>query len=210
MERLMQPPPDVYFFHIRTLWSANRLEEADRVMTEAASIYPTHFAIWFTRFYVLMFSGRARAAIALAENREERPSGIPGSEFDSILSVAHAIDGRAPADVERVMTEQVARAHQGAGYAENTIQYACALGRVDQAYEVAHAYYFSRGFVVPDIRFRPEQGTYTPPRERITTFLFSPVTQPMRADARFDGLMTELGLTEYWRNSGTQPDYRRA
>jgi hypothetical protein len=32
----------------------------------------------------------------------------------------------------------------------------------------------------------------------------------MRADRRFSGLVDELGLERYWRDSGSQPDYRRA
>ena len=72
-----------------------------------------------------MFSGRARAAIALAEKRDERPTGISDSELDSFLGVAHAIDSRAPTHVEGVMTQRVACALR-LRCAENAIQYAWA------------------------------------------------------------------------------------
>jgi hypothetical protein len=32
----------------------------------------------------------------------------------------------------------------------------------------------------------------------------------MRADPRFGRLVEELGLDRFWRESGIQPDYRRA
>jgi DNA-binding winged helix-turn-helix (wHTH) protein len=204
------PTPDRLFLHISLLWSLDRLEEADRAMSEATSLYPTHFAIWFIRYYILMYSGRMSAAIALASDRAQRPSGIPSAEFESIIDVAHALQSRNPADVARVIAAQQARAREGAGYAENAIQFACALGRVDEAFAIAEAYYFGRGFTVPEIRFTVEQGVYTPLRDRMTYFLFNPATRPMRADPRFAPLVAELGLTAYWAAAGARPDFQRA
>ena len=100
--------------------------------------------------------------------------------------------------------------HEGAGYAENAVQFACAVGRIDDAFAMAEAYYFGRGFTVPDIRFTRQQGAYSTQRDRPTGLLFMPVTQPMRADPRFDALTTELGLKRYWEESGVRPDYLRA
>lgn len=209
-DALSNPTPNVYFVHIRLLWTANRLEEADRMMTEAASVYPTHFAIWFIRFYILLFSGRAGAAIALAEDADQRPSGIPVAEFEAVLRVARAVQNPTAAAVDAVMAEQMGRAREGAGYAENFIQFACALGRIDEAFAVANAYYFGRGFAVPEVRFTREQATYSPPSDRQTNLLFNPATHVMRADPRFGPLVAELGLERYWTDAGVGPDYRRS
>lgn len=203
-------PPSLWYQRILALWSADRLDEADRVIAEAIELYPTQYGLWFARFYIWMYTGRMREAIALGEDRERRPIGIPETEFDSIIEVAKAIETRSTADIERVMTVQLARAHEGNGYAENTIQFASVLGRVDEAFAVAEALYFERGFVIPDIRFTQEQGTYSPPGDRGTMFLFWPSTRAMRADPRFARLAAELGFERYWRDSGTQPDFRRA
>jgi len=200
--------PGLYFWRLMALWTANRLEEADQLIADAAATFPTHFAIWFARFYILLYSGRAAEAIALGENREGRPTGIPSEEFESILRVARAMETRAPKDVSAVVEEQVGRARQAAGYAENAIQFASALGRIDDAFAVADAYYFGRGFDVPEIRFTVEQGGYTPRRERYTFFLFAPSTAGMRADSRFEKLMQDTGLTRFWALSNTRPDYR--
>lgn len=203
-------PPGKYFDLIAALWSTGALEEADRRIAEAAELYPTQFGLWFQRFYIRMYSGEVAAAIAQASDREGMPTGIPVAEFDRIVEAARAIETRAPADIERVMTRNMADAHEGNGYAENAMQFACALGRVDEAFAIADAYYFSRGFVVPDLRFTQSQGAYKPVRERDTYFLFWPSLAPMRADRRFDRLAEELGLARYWREAGVQPDYRRA
>src|SRR6187551_2390986 len=113
------------------------------------------------------------------------PTGIPIEEFDKVALVANALLSRTPADVDRAMAVWMARARDGAGYAENSLQFACALGRLDEAFAIADAYFFGRGFVVPEIRFSQEQGTYMPQSERLTHFLFNPVTIVMRRDPRF-------------------------
>lgn len=206
--RLVPPAPSLVFHHIVALWSANRLEETDRAMAEAAALYPTNFAVWFSRFYTLMYSGRAREAIALADDRNTRPRGIPESEVEDVMAVARAIDTRDPAQVAAVRQIEFAKAHQGTGHAENSVQFDCALGKVDDAFTIANAYYFSRGFTVPDVRFTVAQGSYSPMAQRPTGFLFNPATAPMRGDRRFDALTRDLGLERYWRESGSQPDYR--
>jgi len=210
IERIAPPQPHIYYCHARLLWAANRIDEADRVMAEAASVYPTHFAIWFVRFYLLMYTGRASAAISLAQDRDSRPSGIPQGELDNVLRFAMAIQSGAPGAVSSVLADNRALAHRGAGYAENAIAFACAVNEIDEAFALAEAYYFGRGFVVPEVRFTREQGSYTPQQDRNTAFLFWPPTSSMCTDRRFEGLMTELGLTRYWREARVFPDYRAA
>lgn len=209
MDRGAPPLPHAYYCHANLLWAANRLDEADRLLAEAASVYPTHFAIWFVRFYMLTYSGRAEAAIAMAQDRDRLPSGIPQTTFDSLLRTATAIRSRAPDAVASILAENRARAHQGAGHAENAIAFACAVGRIDEAFALAEAYYFGRGFVVPDLRFTREQGSYTRLEDRLTHFLFVAPTQLMRSDPRFGPLVAAIGLDRYWAQSGCQPDYRR-
>lgn len=207
MESLVPGLPPLLAFHIRALWSVDRLAETERLMGETAAHFPTFLEGWFTRFYVMLYSGRPDAAIHLAENRAWRPAGVPESEFESIMRVARAAADRNPGRIDGVIAEQAGRARQGAGYAENAIQFACALGRVDEAFRIARAYYFGRGFVVPDLRFGPDQPAFSPRRDRQTALLFRPVTQPMRADPRFDSLASELGLKAYWARANGGPDY---
>lgn len=201
--------PAQYFNYIQSLWGAGRIEELDRTIAEAASIYPTQFSIWFSRFYIALYSGEPSAAIALGEDVETRPMGIPANEFEDIMAVARAMRSRAPADVDAVMATQMRRAREGSGKAENALQFACALGRIEEAFAIAEAYYFGRGFTVPDVRFTTAQGSYSTLENRLIRFLFQPSTRPMRADPRFNRLVEEIGLERYWRGVKVQPDYRR-
>jgi hypothetical protein len=45
--------------------------------------------------------------------------------------------------------------------------------------------------------------------DRITHPLFQPVMQPIWAERAFQPLLERIGLEDYWRQSGTLPDYRR-
>ncbi|HJR83599.1 MAG TPA: hypothetical protein VJ775_06695, partial [Sphingomicrobium sp.] len=46
--------------------------------------------------------------------------------------------------------------------------------------------------------------------DRATAPLFMPPMRKVWRDPRFDQLVGRIGLTAYWRQSGTTPDYRRA
>ncbi|RIX27125.1 winged helix-turn-helix domain-containing protein [Sphingomonas edaphi] len=198
--------PAVYNDYIRALWSAGMVEETDRAMDDAAALYPTQGTIWITRFHVKMFSGKPDAAIALAEDPKGRPSDIDGPTLPAWIAQARAIGSGNPEQRELVSVAQMERARVSSFGAESAIRVLSALGRVDQAFEVAGAYYFGRGFIVPD---SPAPGSKFTPGQRHTRLLFEPVTRSMRADARFEPLVEEIGLDRYWRQSGVQPDYRR-
>ncbi|NIJ65274.1 DNA-binding winged helix-turn-helix (wHTH) protein [Sphingomonas leidyi] len=206
--RRMPPNPGLAYTHIQTLWATGRLDEADKAMDDAVALFPTHFAVWFTRFYVLMYTGRAREAIALGENRETRPTGIPDWNFAQVLTVARAMLSRAPRDIDAAVAAALEGAHRGAGFAENGMQFLSALGRPDEAFAVADAYFFARGFDPGELRFSTEQGTYTRRSARRTHMLFLPSTTAMRADPRFLRLAEEIGLVRYWKDAGVRPDYQ--
>lgn len=203
------PAPGAYYTKIMLYWAAGRLEEVDVLLGEALALYPTHFALWFARFYILMYSGRADEAAAIARNRAGRPTGIDSEEFEAIVRVADAVQAPSAAAIDAVVREQEQRARRGAGFAENAVQFASVLGRIDDAFAIARAYYFDEGFAVPEVRFSVEQGSYTPRSERHTSFLFAPSTANLRRDRRFDLLVRQLGLELYWQRTGSVPDYRR-
>jgi len=203
------PNPGLAYTHVQTLWAAGRLDEADKAMDDAVALFATHFAVWFTRFYLLMYTGRVREAIALGENRGIRPTGIPEWNFEQVLVIARAMLSRTPRDVDAAVAASLEGAHRGAGFAENGMQFLSALGQIDEAFAVADAYYFARGFDPGELRFSTEQGTYTRRNARRTHMLFLPSTAAMRADPRFAKLAEEIGLERYWRESGTVPDFRK-
>ena len=205
--RKTEPSPHIYFVLVQALWSANFLEEAERASLKALELYPRHFAIWFTHFFLLMYSGRAGEALAFGQDRARRPTGIPEEDFDLPLDVARAIHSGRAEDAERAVARNAAAARRGLGYAENAIQFAAFLGRVDTAFEIAQAYYFGEGFTPGPSRFSPVQGgSYS---SRRTYFLFKPSNANLRRDPRFDKLAERLGLKRYWAQAGVRPDYLR-
>ena len=201
------PTPGIYVWNAQMLWSAGREDALDALLDEASKLYPTHFGVWFTRFYTEMMSGRPEAALALAADTATRPLGIDPQEVDAVVRVARAVQSRAPADVDAVAKEWMARAHHGAGYAENAAQFMSVLGRTDDAFRALWAYYFSEGFDPGEVRFQRAIGSFTSHNDRQTTFLFNPAMASVRADPRFGGLIRQLRLTDYWRASGRKPDY---
>lgn len=192
------------------LWGTGRLEEADRTVDRGLQLFPAHPAIWFTRFFLDLFTGRSAEALAFAGDRAGRPPGIPDGEFDALVALAGAAASRAPSDVDAVMRNAAERARRGTGYTELLIQLSCLFGRIDTAFAGADALYFGRGFSPGEQRFATEQARFNRRDDRHTQFLFLPHTAPMRADPRFDRLVTEIGLTRYWQETGSRPDYRSA
>ena len=179
----------------------------DALLDEATKLYPTHFGVWFTRFYTAMMGGRPEMALALAANTANWPTSIDPEEINSVVRVARAMQSRAPADVDAVIKEWTDHAHHGAGRAENAAQFMSVLGRLDDAFAVLRAYYFAEGFDPGEVRFDRAQGSFTPRNDRQTAFLFNPAMASARADPRFAALIDELHLTDYWRASGKKPDY---
>lgn len=204
------PTPGRVQRHLQALWGAGRMEEADRAAARAVSLYPSHFAVWFTHFHLLLYTGRAHEALGKLANLEARPDSADEDNFQMILAVAKAMESRTASDIDAALGLVRASARSGAGYAENAIQYAAALGRIDIAFEICDAYFFAKGFTVPEIRFTTRQKTYTPADDRRTGFLFLPSTSALRLDPRFAAMTETLGLDAYWREAGVRPDYKVA
>ena len=188
------------------LWTAGRLDEADRVTERALALWPRNFVVWFGRFWLLARTGRPQEALALSANRAMRPAGIPDWNFGVNELTARAFLTRASAAVAAALAAYRRAAPMGAGFAENAIQFAAPMGLLDEAFRIAEAYYFGRGFKIGTIRFTAQQASYTPRDRLVTHILFAPSTRSMRQDRRFPRLVEELGLVDYWRRSGTRPD----
>jgi hypothetical protein len=188
------------------LWSDGRLDEADRMADRALSLWPRHYAVWFTRFWIYAFTGRAERALAMAADESGRPPGIPPGDFELVALGARALATRSPADIEAAIAANRRAAPTGFGYCQNGMQVAAGLGRTEDALAFAQAYFFDRGFAVEPVLFSAGQGLYARPSARWTNFLFRPNFGPLHDTPQFRRLVEEVGLGDYWRRSRTRPD----
>lgn len=78
------------------------------------------------------------------------------------------------------------------------------LGMTDAAFALMEAFYF--GGMVNGTRVAPPG----PLASRLTAVIFSRAVLSLQGDPRFASLLARTGLEEYWRKSGTQPDFRRS
>ncbi|MEI9928561.1 MAG: hypothetical protein WDN44_13770 [Sphingomonas sp.] len=121
--------------------------------------------------------------------------------------MARAMQSRDPAAIDAVMAELRGRARQAAGYAENAMQFAAALGRNRRCVR-------DRPCLLPRSRVQ-RAGDPLPPRAKAATrgsrtggpwFLFFPIAAAMRADARFrPAWSADLGLKRYWHEASVKP-----
>ena len=121
--------PNLQWQRIVALWSAGRLDEADAAMDRAIGLWPRHYAVWFVRVRLLAYSGRTKAALAMIEDSDNRPTGIPEWNFELSATEARALNSRAPTDVEAAIAAHRHAAGQGIGFAENAIIFAAAMGK---------------------------------------------------------------------------------
>jgi len=186
------------------LWSAGRVEEADRVVAKALARWPRHYVLWFLQHSLLTFSGRADRAVAMGQDTANWPINIPKADMELHLLVASALASHAVEDIEAAASANMAAARRGAGYAENAIECLSAMGRPDDAFAIARALYFGEGFAMPGQRFSTSR--FIVGGRRLTHILFMPATEAMRSDPRFGPLMRDIGIADYWKASGHGPD----
>jgi tetratricopeptide (TPR) repeat protein len=186
--------PNVEYWIGSLLWQVGRLGDSDRMLAEALHRWPRNYMAWFTRYWQLLYTGQAGAALALAQATGSRPVGIPAWNFDLLQTTAKAVESRSAPDVRQAVDAHVAAARRGAGLAENAIEVSAYLGAVDQAFAIAEGYFLGRGFAVASTRYSDQQGSFTRPAHRETKGLFSPATAAMRRDKRFADLVRAIGL----------------
>jgi tetratricopeptide (TPR) repeat protein len=188
------------------LWIAGRLPDADKVIDQARSLWPSDPFLWRVRFMIFALTGRPRAADAM---RTTDPATIgPPQAVELWKDSLPALDHPSPKTITAARAACFKGAMIGAHLAGDAVMILSALGDVDAAFEVATGFLIWRGSVVQRGKtpFKPELPDAA---WRINTqWLFVPPAASMRADPRFLALCEGVGLTTYWRSRKVRPDYQ--
>jgi DNA-binding winged helix-turn-helix (wHTH) protein/tetratricopeptide (TPR) repeat protein len=184
-------------------WSIGRLQQAETAIDEAARRWPSHPAVWFMRFEFLAFGGQPEGALAQLDRVEERPAGLPEAVFDHSRVLATAMATRAPSDTQAAVDAALRAVSRNIASVPDAVRALSALGETSHAFPLLDSYFLERPS--PHVPEPPPLGPLT---RRSTDFLFMPFTAALRADERFDRLTAEIGLVDYWAQTGAVPDYK--
>ena len=188
------------------LFAAGRIDEADRATADLIRLWPQNYLAWFTRVYFLMYSGRAGEAAEMAADRSGWPLDIPPAELELTGQMARAIASRDPSDADAVIRRYDDLATKGQGYMQNGLRVSAALGRPDDAFRFAEMLFSTPIEKMPRERF-VGQRNYATGNDRHTDLLFMPPVDRLHDDPRFLDLLTRMGMVDYWKRSGTTPDF---
>ena len=181
-------------------WSANDLPTADEAVRIAVEHWPQHPQIWRTHIAYLQYSGRRSEALALLRDRSGWP---PDTSEDLVLALQSTVVALAgEGDPGGTIARNLRLLETGQLDAFAAAHTAVALGDGKTGLELLHGYYFGEGGWA---RLAPVGGD----EDRQTAPLFQPPMRNLWRNPGFDLLLERIGLNDYWRQSGTLPDFRR-
>ena len=182
------------------LWSSGELQAADRQREFAVERWPQHALVWRTGVTYLMYSGRPGEALKILSDEADVPIEIRPDHLATMRATAESLAGRRPA--AKAIDANLAYLRGNPLAALQVAQACTALGNPAATFDLLDGYYFDEG---EWSGLAPQGGD----QDRITGPLFQPVMKPLWRDPRFTTLLERIGLEDYWRRSGTLPDYRR-
>jgi tetratricopeptide (TPR) repeat protein len=186
---------------ILNLWSAGNLAAADEAIVAAIARWPDQRQVWRTRVTYLLYTGRANEALAVLEDVTGRPRDIVPGMADAATATAKALVGSISKAEAISANLDFLRSNPAPALA--VLQAVTALGDKAIALDLLRGYYFREG----------SWSSLSPPggnQDLQTSPLFQPPMQSLWRDPRFAVLLRRIGLEDYWRQSGTQPDFRRS
>ena len=194
--------PLYQLFLWRVLWGMGRIHEAQSLIDRCCRQWPDRGDLWLWRF--AFFALRGMIDEVRAMDRPDSPAaGHP--LIDIGQSCAQALASR---DARAASGAIDAVLHSfGSGALPGVFAIPClsALGAVDAAFATSYDFYLGKHDAVTG-----ERQPVLALAHRETFMLFQPPTGAMRADPRFARLTALIGLDDYWRATGSRPDFRAA
>lgn len=179
-----------------------RNQDADLAVEETRSRWPRQHRIWFLGYHVLMDSWRYAEAVTYLRDTTRRPDVIGTATLEQNVSSAEWLaTGRGVAEYRNRNRSVPGDFLVAAIYV--TVSSMVFAGMTDELFALFEASFF--GGVVNGTRVAPPG----PLDLRPTGPLFAPAVLRLRDDPRFGSLLERTGLKDYWRKSGTLPDFRR-
>jgi len=188
------------------LWIMGRVPDADLAIERALQLWPRHPAVWNARLMTFGFTGRTKAALAMLDDEQARPSTLKAPAIAQWRASFTALDRRSPSDVAKARKVNTEAATRSPGFAVHAIMVLSALGAIDDAFDVADGYLLRRGPLIGNLWTGAGQMPVNDLRWRRTMMLWTPPSAAMRADPRFADLCRGIGLVDYWRRRGVGPD----
>jgi tetratricopeptide (TPR) repeat protein len=182
------------------LWSSGDLQGADDTLERAIERWPHEPQIWSLRLAYLTHSGRPSEVLELLRDSSERPPELAADFVAAAQATAEALAGRS--DATAATKTNLALLTTDPSKALPVAQSTAALGAHGPTLAILRGYFFGEG----------EWSRLAPPggdQDRVTAPLFEPPMRTLWKEPGFDQLLGRIGLKDYWRRSGTVPDYRR-
>jgi DNA-binding winged helix-turn-helix (wHTH) protein len=175
------------------LSNAGRLEEADARLDEAMRVAPRNAYLWSSKIEHLLLTERPAEAAALLADETARPI----DEDQAVVQQEWIVDAFASGSPDQRKSTVLRLLEDGANllYAAKV---SALLSQRDTAFSLLDGVYFGRG------PWGAKKDLRSP-----THPLFSAAAASLRSDPRFGRLLEETGLEAYWRETKTQPDFRR-
>jgi tetratricopeptide (TPR) repeat protein len=183
---------------IINLWSAGELQAADQAIKAAVERWPKQRQVWRTQVAYLLYSGRASEALEVLNDSEGRPLDVLPDLVQVASATAKALTGQISA--KEGVASNLAYLKNNPLRALVVAQACAAMGDALASFEILNGYYFAEG----------KWAALVPPAgdiDRQTSPLFQPPMRDLWKDERFTALVQRIGLSDYWRKSGTRPDY---
>ena len=187
---------------IHTLTLSGRFHEADAAFDDALSNIAPHPSIWFARYSTLLESRRYTEAAAFAIDSRTMPEEFPSRIGQTYTELATSLANKDKVGISKAL-DYVKSNLSDAEYVPRAAPMLVMLGEPETAFAAYWAYLLGGRILGHEY---PAPGPLDP---RETATLFGRSLIPLRQNSRFPDLLKRTGLEDYWRRSGSQPDFRR-